>query len=285
MRLAGYILLLLSLSSCNNQSQDENKNSGVKVKTERVLSEKKDSTSSGLNRISIIEQSLTSAYPSTIAKIRNNHVFLINGDSILFDDGRKKSHLELLEETDIEDMFIQPYKVPEDKPAYLYDPGRSRAEILFKAMYGESAKKVEQNLTTLEWFGQKVKFNSINGAADSLKAVAKELSQWPDLKHYLKSSGTFYWRPVRGANRMSAHSYGIAFDIGVDKSNYWQWTLGSNDEMKEVKYQNKIPREIVEIFQKHGFIWGGAWYHYDTMHFEFRPDLLLYVELVKADGQ
>ena len=32
--------------------------------------------------------------------------------------------------------------------------------------------------------------------------------------------------------------------------------------------------EIVRIFEKHGFIWGGRWYHYDTMHFEYRPELL-----------
>ncbi len=32
--------------------------------------------------------------------------------------------------------------------------------------------------------------------------------------------------------------------------------------------------EIVRIFEKHGFIWGGRWYHYDTMHFEYRPELV-----------
>jgi peptidoglycan LD-endopeptidase CwlK len=32
--------------------------------------------------------------------------------------------------------------------------------------------------------------------------------------------------------------------------------------------------EIVAIFEKHGFIWGGKWYHYDTMHFEYRPELM-----------
>ena len=30
--------------------------------------------------------------------------------------------------------------------------------------------------------------------------------------------------------------------------------------------------EVVSIFEKHGFIWGGKWYHYDTMHFEYRPE-------------
>ncbi len=32
--------------------------------------------------------------------------------------------------------------------------------------------------------------------------------------------------------------------------------------------------EIVKELEKYGFIWGGRWYHYDTMHFEYRPELL-----------
>ena len=31
---------------------------------------------------------------------------------------------------------------------------------------------------------------------------------------------------------------------------------------------------IVDVFERNGFIWGGKWYHYDTMHFEYRPELL-----------
>ncbi|WP_265937085.1 M15 family metallopeptidase [Aliarcobacter butzleri] len=29
------------------------------------------------------------------------------------------------------------------------------------------------------------------------------------------------------------------------------------------------------MFEKYGFIWGGRWYHFDTMHFEYRPELLV----------
>jgi len=32
--------------------------------------------------------------------------------------------------------------------------------------------------------------------------------------------------------------------------------------------------EIVDIFERHGFIWGGKWYHFDTLHFEYRPEIL-----------
>jgi len=42
-----------------------------------------------------------------------------------------------------------------------------------------------------------------------------------------------------------------------------------------LKQASQIPIQIVRIFEKHGFIWGGYWYHYDTMHFEYRPELLL----------
>jgi hypothetical protein len=31
---------------------------------------------------------------------------------------------------------------------------------------------------------------------------------------------------------------------------------------------------VVEIFERHGFVWGGRWSWFDTMHFEFRPELL-----------
>src|SRR3569623_1717748 len=34
------------------------------------------------------------------------------------------------------------------------------------------------------------------------------------------------------------------------------------------------PARNVAIFERHGFIWGGRWSHFDTMHFEYRPELL-----------
>jgi hypothetical protein len=63
----------------------------------------------------------------------------------------------------------------------------------------------------------------------------------------------------------------------VAKSNYWRWVHGA--ETDDLAYRNQIPYEIVEIFERHGYIWGGKWYHYDTMHFEYRPELLKLAQL------
>ena len=51
-----------------------------------------------------------------------------------------------------------------------------------------------------------------------------------------------------------------------DASDYWRWSKSG--------WHNRIQIEIARVFERHGFIWGGRWYHYDTMHFEYRPELL-----------
>lgn len=226
-------------------------------------------------------EAILRAYPDFVSDISDNEVRMADGSVIVYDDGKEKDFLQRLDDTDIEDMFVIPYRRTAKEPAYLEDAGRMRNEQLFKAMYGSSSDEVRRNLVRVEWFGQSVLFNRNNGAADSLRAVAEELKLHPHLRQYLKSSGTFNWRPVRGVKRMSAHSYGIAFDIGVDYSDYWQWKSGSKDELARVSYANRIPMEIVEIFERHGFIWGGAWYHFDTMHFEFRPEILAYAVIAR----
>lgn len=44
--------------------------------------------------------------------------------------------------------------------------------------------------------------------------------------------------------------------------------------MATFPYRNRMPQQIIDIFERHSFIWGGKWYHYDTTHFEYRAELL-----------
>ena len=106
-----------------------------------------------------------------------------------------------------------------------------------------------------------------------MQPLPKQVLRYSELSEYMKSSGTFYWRKVRGAKRQSAHSYGIAIDINTEYSDYWQWKYPKASETQEIAYANRIPLEIVAVFEKYGFVWGGRWYHYDTMHFEYRPEI------------
>ena len=224
-------------------------------------------------------QALLASYPHHILDYRNGYLILANNDSILYDDQCEKTFVEKLDDSDPEDMFAFAYYTDSIKPGYLQDAGRSRCEKLFKYMYGSSESEVRKHLIKISWFGETILFTTINGASDSLKAVEQDLMRLyniNELRPYLKSSGTLYWRKVRGANRLSAHSYGMTIDIGVAFSDYWLWKNPGKSETDKIIYTNKIPKEIVEVFERHGFIWGGRWYHYDTMHFEYRPEILYY---------
>ena len=219
-------------------------------------------------------QKLIRSYPALNLRYADNQIIFPDGEGIIYDDGRQKTFIEQLDDCDIEDMFAMQYDTVSTSPKYLNDCGRGRCEALYKKMYGNSAAAVQKNLVKVSWFGQQIPMTKVNGVADTLKVIEKELSNKPHLAKYFAQSSSFYWRQVRGANRLSAHSYGIAIDINVANSTYWLWANKGKSETDRITYSNKIPMEIVKVFEKHGFIWGGRWYHYDTMHFEYRPELL-----------
>ncbi|HIE68912.1 MAG TPA: M15 family peptidase [Planctomycetes bacterium] len=199
-----------------------------------------------------------------------------------FDDGVTGKGFEaLLDMPDIEDQFAMTYPTGElmAPPAKNFDPGRFRNDSFFTKMYGDCSKgEVEPNLVTVNWLpkkgGGQVRVTRINGVDKKIKAISDELDALPDrFTPYLVSpGGTYVCRVIAGTKRRSAHAYGTAIDINVPHSDYWRWSKPKADGT--IPYRNRIPYEIVRIFEKHGFIWGGKWYHYDTMHFEYRPELL-----------
>lgn len=225
---------------------------------------------------------LIKAYPDRIAGYKNNKIFFHDGSSLIYDDQIKhKSFQQLLTHPDIEDQFVFAYTkgpIPTSiKPNF--DPGRIRNESFFKKVYGESAREVKKNLVEMVWcpklVGEKIKVTKISNVHKALGKVSAELDAHPELKPYVRNiGGLFNWRNIRGTNRLSMHSFGMTIDINTRYSDYWQWACRCTNEAVKLPYQNRVPQKIVDIFEKNGFIWGGKWYHYDTMHFEYRPELL-----------
>lgn len=66
--------------------------------------------------------------------------------------------------------------------------------------------------------------------------------------------GTYNYRKVVGGNTLSMHAYGIAIDLDPTHN-----ALGK---------QGRMPAWVVEIFERHGFCWGGWFSRKDPMHFE-----------------
>jgi len=219
---------------------------------------------------------LVAAYPETLAGVEDGRLtFLDGGEPLLIDDRKAKDHFAKLAQGDVEDSLSQVYPVGpcETKPAVNVDPGRIRSDRLMMRLYGASAREVERSLVKVAWFGESVRVTKRQGAAAALEKVRDELTSRPELKKYLSpSAGTFNWRKVANAPNMSVHSFGAAIDINTKFADYWIWSGGKPGKVPH--YANKFPLAIIDVFERHGFIWGGRWYHYDTMHFEYRPELI-----------
>jgi hypothetical protein len=227
-------------------------------------------------------EKLIKSYPGFISGFSNNYIIFKDGTKLVWDDGIKnKSFKDLLEKPDLKDMSGQIYTTGSLKspPVKNFDPGRVRNEAFFMKIYGSTEKEVRRHLTEITWcpklVGQKIRVTTINGLDKKLMHVSKELDEHPELKKYLTNiGGTFTWRNIAGTDRHSMHSFGMTIDINTAYSDYWQWACKCTNEDAVFTYKNRIPQIIVDIFEKYGFIWGGKWYHFDTMHFEYRPELI-----------
>jgi hypothetical protein len=66
--------------------------------------------------------------------------------------------------------------------------------------------------------------------------------------------GCYVPRFIAGTTTLSNHAFGLAFDLNVAENQ--RGTVG------------QINRQVVAIFQRYGFTWGGTWHWTDPMHFE-----------------
>lgn len=228
-------------------------------------------------------QRLLIAYPEHLVNAgEHNMLIWKDGTRMTFDDGITPKDFEtLLNEPDLEDMFHMEYPPGKDFDFQKnFDPGRIRFEFFFKKMYGGNPGEVEKKLVPVRWLPKTVNkillVTTVNGVDKKLQEISNQLEKKTHLHKYIDNpAGTYNWRKISGTERLSPHCFGIAIDINAKPyADYWKWNHpGEKNEI--LRYHNRIPWEIVEIFEKHGFIWGGKWYHYDTMHFEYRPELLI----------
>lgn len=224
---------------------------------------------------------LVTAYPKKLVRQDDNAIRWQDGTVMSVSDGiSNKTFSKLLRNASILDQFRIHYPLDqlEKPPSVNSDPGRFRNTAFFKKMYGDCRKgEVEPRLVSLRWlpksWGKSIRITALNGVDENLRAISTEIDTLPQKikRAAYPIAGTYNCRTVADTGQPSPHSYGIAIDLNTSFSDYWYWQHRTGP----IVYRNRMPEEVVSIFEKHGFIWGGKWYHFDTMHFEYRPELLL----------
>jgi hypothetical protein len=223
---------------------------------------------------------LLRAYPDALAGFDGTDLIWRNGARMPVGDARApdKSLADQLRNGSILDQLRLPYPSGEPLLPPTADPGRVRNRAFFDAMYGDcEAGQVAPKLVPVVWlpatWGHAVSITSVNHVDRYLAAVSRELDRLPeqDKRILYPPGGTYACRSVADSGQRSMHAWGAAIDINPAAADYWYWHQRGS---RTLTYVNRIPPEVVSIFERHGFIWGGRWAHYDTMHFEYRPELL-----------
>ena len=79
--------------------------------------------------------------------------------------------------------------------------------------------------------------------------------------HLMTWDGCFEIRKKRGLKSLSLHSWAVAIDINA----FWN----------QLRQEPQMNRDLVEVFEKNGFDWGGHWKRKDGMHFQLKRELVL----------
>jgi len=168
---------------------------------------------------------------------------------------------------------------------------KKSSDFLLNALYnGESEDSILTHIVPLVFLGKKIIIHE--DLLPALKRVQTRLNNEAktdeQIKTFLESLGNmsgYNWRDIRDISSRSTHSWGISIDILPRKMNvyeiYWMWTKDINEQnwMKTpLKLRWIPPEKVISIFEEEGFVWGGKWIIWDNMHFEYRPDILLYSE-------
>lgn len=151
-----------------------------------------------------------------------------------------------------------------------------------------SRAKVEKHIKGITFLG--LKLNVHDRIAEKVKIVEKQIKSAAETDEEtalfvknMASTGGYNWREISDSGSRSFHSLGIAVDVlpkGWNQKNvYWSWRRDLEPDtwmMLSLERRWMPPEKVIKIFEENGFIWGGKWIVWDNMHFEYRPELVVY---------
>ncbi len=252
-----------------------------------------------------IMQALYQAYPHRIQQI----AFLNDDWALRIDDAwYYYAHGRFLPEAIHQNWEafdpIPFYTYPEDLPPFSRPVGRVREHLstiierweadppnrnpaFLNAIWeGHDRNTTSQNIKTTWFLGRQLTIH--RSLLSVLASVEREVrffaKEDPELAAYIESIDTvsgYNYREIANTKSLSYHSYGAAIDLLPDyyeqKYPYWLWASNVVDDWYDLPYEQRymLPQSLVDIFERHGFLWGGKWLLFDTIHFEYRPEILL----------
>jgi hypothetical protein len=211
--------------------------------------------------------------------------FVIRGERIFFSEKRMLSEAHLPEAERYDPIL---YRYSLDPLTGLLEPVPypfNRSNDFFEALIGRSEEQIVSSCRWVPFLDHRVFVHEI--CAESVERIDKALRERAEssaeVRTFIDDIKIIFSldrRPVHGTEHLSTHAFGIALDIVPrdygEKQVYWRWSRAWNKNWEEMSLSERWapPDQVIEVFEQEGFIWGGKWYHFDTIHFEYRPEIV-----------
>jgi hypothetical protein len=262
-------------------------------------------TNTETSRAEQVMRALTSAYPQQIEKIefRNNDwAVLLRGTWYYYAEGRILPQNLLSNAANYSPQPFYNYlaelpawKAPTAEEAARYrstannrnqNPPRRSAQFFDDLWRAHNRNEAYDRVKTLRFLGKSVTVHNLilenlSLVEEQILAAAKTDPQIQSWINGIDSLEGWNWRNIADTQSRSYHSYGLAVDIMPKsyggKETYWLWASGRRSDWWNISYNERYhpPAAVIKAFETYGFIWGGKWLYFDTMHFENRTEILI----------
>ena len=227
-------------------------------------------------------------YESFIGEViqRDNDIGFLIGDTwIYYRNGRMLTKGRVQHQNQYHSIFYdyplgRITKIPE------YQEQTVRSHDFLDHLFGTTEIKLREQCDWVPFLNHNAYMNHF--CEDALKNVEVEILKAAESDQEvqafidnLKTIYSFQQRNVRGTENASYHSYGLALDLVPisyeRKYANWMWSTAFIKEWHLIPIEQRWspPQAVIEAFEKNGFVWGGKWVHFDAIHFEYAPEIIL----------
>lgn len=223
-------------------------------------------------------------------------VFHLGGRTIHLQGGRMLDGGRLTGRQDCDPIFYRYSLEPLTEPVPASDEMPLFCTDVLESLWGSTEREARVHGRSISFLDHRMFLNGI--VAVPLLAVERELlataagdaavAAWIA---ELDITYSFISRDIAGSPTRSHHAWGLAVDFVPSSYGgrhvYWRWSRVFDREGWDripVEERWSPPRRVVEIFERHGFVWGGKWAHFDVIHFEYRPEIVLYNRFISDEA-
>lgn len=221
-------------------------------------------------------------------------VFAMAGSTIHFADGRMLEAGSLERRRECDPIFYRYSLEPLSEPPPAFGDFPTTCRHVVEVLWGRTEGEIRSHTSSVRFLGRRMIVNDL--LLEPLVAIERDMrvaaAEDPAIAEWIEEievAYSFVTRDIAGADTQSYHGWGMAFDLVPSSYEgrhvYWRWSRAMDREgWQRVPLADRWspPASAVEIFERHGFVWGGKWAYFDMIHFEYRPEIVLYNRLIEA---